>query len=102
MDIERGIEFLQEQQAKFCSDVEEIRQRQEQLQTLLARVVTIQEGFGNAMLSLAEAHRKIDERIDRLVTERIDRHDEAQQQAEERMNALIATLDDLISRKGNA
>ncbi|MEK7407743.1 MAG: hypothetical protein AAB225_21935 [Acidobacteriota bacterium] len=98
MDVERTLEFLLEQQAKFWTGldelrtglgelrraVDELRRGQDQLQSTVAQVLSI-------LVTLAEAQRRTDERLERLA--------EAQQHTEDRLNALIAIVNGLVRRQ---
>ena len=95
MDIERTLEFILENQAKFSSQMGELeslvgRIAQQQLD-LGQHVDRFQRGVSDAVMALAEAQRHLAEEQQRLT--------EAQRHTEERLNALISIVDGLIPHR---
>jgi hypothetical protein len=90
VDVEKTIEFILEQQAKFAAGLE-------QLQEQMRQQGQINMAFGKALLGvtehidrLAAAQATTDERLNRLV--------DAQAATDERLNALIAVVDGIVRR----
>jgi peptidoglycan hydrolase CwlO-like protein len=109
MDIEKTIEFILGQQAKFAAGLEEMRSlvgrlAQQQLD-LVEHVDHFQREITAATLAIAEEQRRLTEEQRRLteaqrrLTEAQTRLEEAQRHTEERLNALIAVVDDLVRRR---
>jgi chromosome segregation ATPase len=123
MDIERTIEFILGQQAKFAAGLEEMRSlvgrlAQQQLD-LVEHVDHFQREITAATLAIAEEQRRLTEEqrhmaeeqrrlteeqrrlteAQRRLTEAQTRLEEAQRHTEERLNALIAVVDDLVRRR---
>ena len=95
MDVERTLEFILENQAKFSAQMGELeslvgRIAQQQLD-LVQHVDRFQRGVSDAVMALAEAQRHLAEEQQRLT--------EAQRHTEERLNALISIVDGLIPRR---
>ena len=101
MDVERTIEFIIEQQAKFSADMDEARKRQdrfdEQLAALgrqLAETITQQSqinmALGKSMLGLTEHIEQL--RAAQAIT------DERMRATDDRLNALIGVVDGFIRR----
>jgi len=102
MDIEKAIDFLLQQQAKFWAALEadradQIQFRQKtseefaEIRDILRQVVTVQGTLVQTGLKHEESLRRSDERWDRLV--------DAQRRADERMDALIAIVNGLVRRE---
>ena len=108
MDVERTLEFILENQAKFSAQMGELeslvgRIAQQQLD-LGQHVDRFQRGVSDAVMALAEAQRHLAEEQQRLaetqrhLAEEQQRLTEAQRHTEERLNALISIVDGLIPR----
>ena len=109
MDVERTMEFILDQQAKFWAgmqemreDQAELRKRQADLSSLVVRLAEQQLGLAQhfdqfqqetrtALLAVAEAQRHTDERLHALI--------EAQHHTDGRLDALIAVVDGGVRRK---
>jgi len=95
MDVEKQIEFLLEQEAKFWASLETTRQEMREgfaeIKDILRGVVTVQG-------TLVQSQIKNEERFERL-TDEVRRLVAAQARAEERMDALIAVVNGLVRRE---
>ena len=95
MDIEKTMEFILGQQAKFAAGLEEMRERQGVLQSFVERIAQqqldltqhvnhFQREISAAVLAIAEAQRQLTEEHARL--------EEAQRHTEERLNRIVRRL----------
>jgi hypothetical protein len=91
LEVEKTIEFILEQQAKFAAG-------SEQLQEQMRQQAQISMAFGKALLGVTE-------HIDRLTAaqgatdERLNRFVDAQAATDERLNALIAVVGGIVRRR---
>ncbi len=111
-ELNKKMEFIVEQQAKFASDMEIMRearaadakQFRNQLRELSSAVITVVGIVGN----LSEAQGGADARINRLVEaqtrtdEEINRLTRAQSRTDERLNIFINVVERFISGNGGA
>ena len=103
MDVEKTIEFILDQQAKFFAGMEQMRQEfrqdmeemRQEMREQAAAQGKINMALGKAMLGLTE-------HIDRLTAaqaatdERLKTLTAAQAATDERLNALIAVVDGIV------
>ena len=105
MEVERTIEFILDQQAKFWTGLEEMRGRQAEHERFVLRlaehqleltqnVERIQREFSGMMLTLAEEQKRLAEE-QRLLAE-------SQRHTDERLNALIEIVNGLVRRRPQA
>jgi len=105
MEVERTIQFILEQQAKFWAGLEEMRSREAELRTLVGQVAQhqleltqhvdrIQREFSGIMMALAEEQKRLAEE-QRLLAE-------SQRHTDERLNALIEIVNGLVRRRPQA
>src|SRR5437867_2983175 len=101
MELERSVEVLFSHQAKFAMQMEELVNSHSKLYTIIERAVkmvegllSIQEGFSNALLTLVESQRKNDTYLERLI--------EIQRMTEERVSTLITNIDKLCQQLGSS
>lgn len=108
VDIERTMEFILQQQAKFFAGMEEMRLRDEEarrrqdtfdqrLNSFVEKQEKVNMALGKAMLGLTDhierltaAQAATDERLNRLTA--------AQSATDDRLNALIGVVDDIVRR----
>jgi hypothetical protein len=96
MDIERTLEFVVAQQAKFASDISKLEQQQEQITNILLNLPNHQERTVTIMERLAE---KLTETVAQIST-LADRQMATEQiviAITEQMNVLISTVEQHIS-----
>src|SRR5215467_5460739 len=96
MDIERTMQFILEEHAKFVTDLHEVR-------TLLVEVAAAQERTNAIVETLAERHIELVQRHEELQQELAQSHQdlarshqelaEKQKITEENLNALILTVE---------
>ena len=88
-DVERNMAFIIEQQAKFSTDIAELKEQQNQI-TAHIRNLT------NALLSLTNIVERHDEQIAALI-EQSKETDARFKETDERINTLVTILDRVIS-----
>jgi hypothetical protein len=96
MDIERTLEFVVAQQAKFASDINKLEQQQEQITNILLNLPNHQERTVTIMEKLAE---KLSETVAQIST-LADRQLVTEQiviAVTEQMSALISNVEQHIS-----
>lgn len=115
MDVERTIEFILENQAKFSTQMGEFSANMGELQTAVGRIAkqqldlvqivdNFQHGVSEAVMAMAAGQKELTEEHKRLAEaqrkteERLSTLAEAQQHTDERLSALINVMDDLIRR----
>ena len=99
MELEKTVEVLFSHQAKFAMHMEELIQSHSKLYTVIERAVkmvegllSIQEGFSNALLTLVESQRKNDTYLEKLL--------EIQKMTDDLVTTLIATIEKLCQQLG--
>jgi hypothetical protein len=92
MDVERTIEFILEQQARFVTDLNEIRTVLLEVASAQQRTNAIVETLAERHVELAQSHRELVQR--HLEVERTQQElAEKQKTTEENLNALILTME---------
>jgi hypothetical protein len=95
-NIQRQMEFIIEQQAKFSTDIAQLEQQNRQNTENIARLADV-------VLSLANIVERHDAAIAELIEQgkdtdrRLKATDERMKETDERMNALITTVEKFIS-----
>ena len=93
MDIEKTMQFLLEQQARFDARQAQSDERIARVESLLAEVAMVQANTNAILATLAERHVELAEAQKRSHLEL----SEAQKTTEERLNALIVAVERHIS-----
>jgi chromosome segregation ATPase len=96
-DIKRNIEFIVRQQAQFSADMERLRQRQEANEQKWERT----EGGIRALLAIAELHQQEFAELRQAQAETQARTDAKFAETGERVDALVNTVERLISERRN-
>ena len=109
VDVEKTIEFILDQQAKFFAGLNEMRQ---EMREQAAAQGKINMALGKAMLGLTDhierltaAQSATDEQLKRLAEtqaatdERLRRLAETQGATDERLNALLAVVDGIVRKE---
>ncbi len=108
--VERAINFILDQHAKFAAGLEDFRhafaQREAEVDGRLNRITAVQEtqagmitNIGLHLGQLAGIVDKLSTKVDHL-TERVDALAEMQRHTDGRLNIVISQVDDLIRRMG--
>ena len=85
MDVEKTMQFLLEQQARFDARQAQFEERMARIESVLLDVATAQENTNAILTTLTERHVELAESHKAL--------SEAQRVTEQSLNALIATLE---------
>ena len=101
VDIERTIQFILDQQAKFFAGMEEMRRHDEEMRQCQDKFDQQLSALGKQMSDFAEQQRHINMSLGKAMlglTEHIDRLTAAQAATDERLNALVGVVDGMIRR----
>ena len=90
MDVERTMEFILESQAAFAANLARLEQKQEQLEGIVGRVVGICETLTSAQVRFQNNLEQLTSSV-RVLAEK-------QSSTDERLNALIRIVDDVVRR----
>jgi hypothetical protein len=90
MDVEKTIEFILDQQAKFEAGLEELRQAQKKTEQGLQRLERFVENYAQAGSNQMQIHR-----------ERMDRYEAEQKEQREEFRAFLKRFDDFLHRGTN-
>jgi septal ring factor EnvC (AmiA/AmiB activator) len=102
MDVERTIEFILDQQAKFWAGLQEMKQQQAGLQHDHAELRSLVQRLAEEQLGLAQTLNQFQQetRAALLALAEAQRQTaEAQRRGDERLNALIAVVDGIVRRE---
>ena len=98
--IQRQMEFILSQQARFDANIGRLEEKHAQLQDIVGRLATVTlEGFEaleSKVASLIDAQIKTEENISKL-TERMTALAEGQAQTDDRLNTLINVVERHVS-----
>jgi hypothetical protein len=96
-EFERKMAFIVEQQAQFASDIQQMREVQEQLQVTQAQTENVVARLAHATL---EGFKDVNVKIDSLVDSQI-RLTESQSHTDENLRNLIVVVDRYFSEGRN-
>jgi FtsZ-binding cell division protein ZapB len=106
MDVERTIEFILQHQAHFAAEMEQLKERHKEFSAEMHQLKERHVELHNSVEALTVVVRNQQEQITPLlsVTEVLARNQaalvESQRHTDERLNALIKVVDDLVRRDG--
>lgn len=103
-EMERAIQFVLEQQAQLTATIDRLSVKIDRNADSVAALLTITEIQSQEIRGLGQAVRAVDERqrdTTRAVEERQREADERGRQMDERLNALINTVEKMISERKN-
>jgi len=101
MDVERTMEFILEQQAKFWAGLQEMKEQQAAMQKAQAAVQKDQADLRSVVMRLAEHQLGLAQHFDQFQQETraaLVAVAEAQRHTDERLNALITVVDGVVRR----
>ncbi|MDA1314210.1 MAG: hypothetical protein O2968_12795 [Acidobacteria bacterium] len=111
MDVEKTIEFILQMQSRQEAHMSELTQRQDDLTTALLKLTENVSGLADIVGEVSRAQARTEEEIRRTEEERRraeeqnrlahERFQELNQATDERLHALIKTMDDWIRNQGN-
>ncbi|MEK6287619.1 MAG: hypothetical protein AABO57_17890 [Acidobacteriota bacterium] len=99
MDVEKTIQFLLEQQARFDTRQAQFEERMAQIESVLLDVATAQQNENAILATLTEQHVELAQshealfQAQRVTEQNLSALSEAQRVTEQSLNALIITLE---------
>ncbi len=101
--VERAINFILDQQAKFAAGLEDFRhvfaQRDAEIDARLNRITSVQETQAGIITNIGLQLSQLTGRVDKL-SEKVDALADMQRHTDGRLNIVISQVDDLIRRLG--
>lgn len=104
MDVEKTIEFILQMQSRQEAHMGELTQRQDDLTTALLKLTENVSGLADIVGEVSRAQARTEEEIRRTEEQNRlahERFQELNQATDERLHALIKTMDDWIRNQGN-
>lgn len=106
-EMQRKMEFIVEQQAQFTTDIQKMQEAQVQLQEAQAKTENVMLRLANALVTVTERQGELASEVSTMQKKtqiQIDALAERGKETDERLNALINTVERYISeeRRGNS
>ncbi len=106
-EMQRKMEFIVEQQARFSTDIQKLQEAQAQLQEAQAKTESVMLRLANALVVVTERQGDLASEVSKMQKHtqiQIDALAERGKEADERLNALINTAERFFSegRNGNS
>ncbi len=102
-EMRRKMEFIVEQQARFSTDIQKLQEAQVRLQEAQAKTESVMLRLANALVAVTERQSEFSE-AQKHTQIQIDNLAERGKETDERLNALINTVERYIgeNRRGNS